>query len=241
MPVFDQQAVAIGQDGFTPTTTQMAPLGSRAYTRDGRVFRYCQMGGVDGVAGSVYQSAAPIGAHLANTPPVLPIGTTSFLYTPGAANLYAEGFMQVDTAPGNGYTYRVLGHGAITSSVAFTLYLDPTDPIQVALTASSRVGLIHNPFRNVIVTPTTQTATVVGVCPCVIPTTQYGWLQVWGPASVLVNGTPAITAPVVNSATTIGGVDGWVTAAAAVGVQPIGHMMQVGVSGKNNFVFLEIS
>lgn len=228
---------------FSPTTDQKHPLGSRLELNDGRVFRYSVAGAVDTVAGSLYQSAAPIANHLANTPPAVAIGALSFSYTPGAtggaANLYSEGYLQVDTTPGNGYIYAVSGHAAITSSVAFTLNL--LDPIQIALTTSSRVGLIHNPYKNVIVTPTTQTATVVGVAPAVIAAASYGWLQTWGPASVLINGTPAITAPVVNSGTTAGAVDKWTTAAADVAVQPVGHMMQVGVSGKNNFVFLQIA
>jgi len=245
MALFEGDPVAFQQDSFTSSSTQLFPLGTRAKTRDGRVFRYCQCGSLDTTPGSVYQSALPIPNHLANTPPVVAIGATSFSYTPGAtggaANLYSEGYLQVDTSPGNGYIYKVLGHAAITASVAFTLNLFPEDAIQVALTASSRVGLVHNPYKNVIITPTTQTATVVGVAPTIITATQYGWLQTWGPCSVLINGTPAITAPVVNSATTGGAVDKWTTAAADVAVQPMGHMMQIGVSTKNNFVFLQLA
>ena len=81
---------------------------------------------------------------------------------------------------------------------------------------------------------------MAGVAPAVITTLQYGWLQIAGPASVLINGTPAITSPVANSATTAGAVDVWTTAAAAVTITPVGHMMQVGVSGKNNMVDLTI-
>jgi len=246
MAIFDGQGpTTLAQDSFTSSSTQQHPLGTRAVTRDGRVFRYCQMGAADAVAGDLYQSAAPIPNHLALTAPVVAIGATSFSCTPGAtggaANLYSEGYLQVDTTPGNGYIYKILGHAAITASVAFTLNLVPEDAIQIALTASSRIGLLHNPYKNVILPPTTQTATVVGVAPCIITATQYGWLQTWGIASVLINGTPAITAPVVNSGTTTGAVDKWTTAAADVAVQTIGHMAQVGVSTKNNFVFLQIA
>ena len=233
---------ATGQDSFSSSSTQQHPLGTKAETKDGRLFRYCQAGAVDTVAGSLYQGAVPLANHLANTPPAVAIGATSFTYTPGAtagaANLYAEGYLQVDTTPGNGYTYVVAGHDAIASSTAFTLYL--RDAIQVALTTSSRVGLMPNMFKNVIVVPTTNTARVAGVAPTIITAAQYGWLQTRGPASVLINGTPAITAPVVNSGTTAGAVDKWTTAAADVAVTPVGYMMQVGVSTKNNFVFLTI-
>lgn len=230
-----------GQNGFTSSATQVHPLGTRAKANDGRVFRYYQAGASDTIAGNVQQSAAPIANHLANTPPAVAIGALSFTYTPGAtagaANLYAEGYLQVDTTPGEGYTYTISGHAAITASTAFTLNL--LDPIQVALTTSSRVGLVHNAFKNLIICPTTQTATAQGVASFPITATQYGWLQTWGPCSTLIDGTPAITAPVVPSTGTAGAVAKWTTAAADVAVQPIGHMMQTGVSGKMNFVYIQ--
>ena len=230
-----------GQDTFASSTTQHHPLGTRGYTADGRRFRYAVVGGTDTVAGSLYQSAAPLANHLANTPPAVAIGAKSFTYTPGAtagaANLYAEGYLQVDTTPGNGYTYQVSGHAAITASTAFTLYL--TDPIQVALTTSSRVGLLAHPFKNVIVAATTVTAPAVGVAPAVIGDTEYGWLQTWGPASCLINGTPGVGIGVVSSATTAGAFD-VAAVAAEIKFRILGRMMQVGVSTKNNMVFLSI-
>ena len=96
-----------------------------------------------------------------------------------------------------------------------------------------------NPYKNVIKTPTTITAKVVGVAGYIITATEYGWLNTWGPCSVLINGTPAITAPVINGGTTAGSVDVW-TAGAQPTANLVGAMMQVGVSTKYNFVFLEI-
>lgn len=241
---FGQHVQSVGQDNFVSSSTQIHSLGTRAMMKDGRVYRYAQAGGSNLVAGNLLQSAAPIANHLAQTAPVVAIGAVSFSFTPGAtagaANLYAEGYLQVDTgvAAENGYTYSVSGHAAITSSTAFTLNLN--DPIQVALSASSTVGLVHNSYKNVIQTPTTITAKVCGVAPYIISTTQYGWVQTWGPASVLINGTPAVTAPVINGGTTAGSVDVW-TSAAQPTANLVGHMMQVGVSTKNNMVFLCIA
>src|ERR1044072_6609601 len=161
---FVEDSSAFGQDGFTSSSTQVHELGRRAVTKDGRVFRYAVAGASDTVAGSVYQSAAPIANHLAQPPPAVAAGATSFSFTPGAtagaANLHAEVYLQVNTTPGNGYTYPVSGHAAITPSTAFTLNVMPADVIQVALPTSSRVGLVHNPFKNVIVPPTTATGSV---------------------------------------------------------------------------------
>lgn len=229
-----------GQDTFTPGLTQNHPLGTAGMTKDGRIFRYCQAGGVDLVAGNLIQGAAPLANHLANTPPVVAVGDKSFSYTPGAtagaANLYAEGYLQVDTTPGNGLTYQVAGHAAITASVAFTLLL--VDAIQVALTASSRVGLIPNAWKNVIQSPTTPTAKMVGFAPVIIPTTAFGWLCTHGVVSALIDATaPLITAPVVPSTATAGAVAKYTTAAADVIVEVVGKTMQVTVSAKNNFIF----
>jgi len=242
---------AIAQDTFNTnqvSTKQTAAMGSVAMSKDGRIFRYASAGAADLVVGNIVQSAAPIPNHLANTPPVVAAGATSFSYTPGAtggaANLYAEGTLMIDTTPGNGYTYRISGHPTITASVAFNLVLDPDEAIVVALTASSRVGLHHNPYKTVIQTPTTATAKVVGGAVNIITANtvseNYGWIQTRGPFAALINGTPAITSPVANSGTTAGAVDVWTTAAAAVVVTPCGYMMQVGVSGKNNAVFLTL-
>lgn len=223
--------------------TQQHPLGTWAKKNDGRVFKYCQAGASDLVAGNLLQSAAPIANHLARTAPVVAVGATSFSFTPGAtagaANLYAEGYLQVDTgvANENGYTYGISGHAAITSSTAFTLNL--VDPIIIALSASSTVGIVHNWFKNVIQNPTTQTAATAGVATYIISTTKYGWIQTWGPCSVLINGTPGVGVGIVPGATTAGSVD-VATVAAEVNTREIGVMMQVGVSTKNNFVMLKI-
>jgi hypothetical protein len=226
-------------DTFNGSVTQGHRLGTYGETNDGRGFRYGLVGVVPTVAGSVYQSDQQVVQHLSNTPPVVNVGDTSFIYTPGvaagAANLYAEGYLQVDTAPGNGYLYQVSGHGPITASVPFTLNL--VDPIQVALTTASRVGLRQHPYKGVIVCPVALTAKVVGVPVSVIPAGQYGWLQTRGMASVLTNGSPNVGTAVTNSASVIGGVDA-ITTTNLVTSAAIGYMQQPGVSTKNCLVDL---
>lgn len=246
---------AAGQDSWNTnviTTTQRHPLGTIAITKDGRVFRYASAGAADLVPGNIVQSAAPIAAHLALTSAVQAIGDgfpVPIAVTPGAtagaANLYAEGTLCVDTTPNNGYQYLISGHAAITASTLFNLYLAIEDRVQVtAWSTSTRYGLHHNPYKTVIQTPTTATALVVGGVVAIITANtvaeNFGWLQTRGPFPALINGTPAVTSPVANSGTTAGAVDVWTTAAAAVTVTPVGRMMQVGVSTKNNSVFLTL-
>lgn len=228
----------------TNVASGIVRLGTKARTRDGRTFILCRMGAVAGVAGSLYQGSAPVAGNLAMTPSAAAVGATSVTLTMGATsvtqNQYAEGWLQVDTTPGNGIMYGIDSHLAITNGVAGVINLAKDEAIQVALTSSSRVGLIANPFADVIVTPTTSTGRVIGVPLFAIPIGQYGWVQTWGPCPVLINGTPAVTAPVVNSATTAGAVDVW-TAGAQPTATLVGYMMQVGVSTKNNAVYLTLA
>ena len=244
MAKFVSEVLAIGQADFISSATPAHKIGTRAVSDDGRVFRYVKAGASNLVAGNVLQSPAIVANHLANTAPAVAVGAKSFSYTPGAtagaANLYADGFLQVDTTPGNGYTYSVEKHAAISSSTAFTLYLK--DPIQVALTTDSRIGLIANPYNGVIQLPvTTATGTIVGIATYIIAASEYGWIQTWGVASVLTTGTPALGAMVMGPGTAAGAAQVVVAAGTLVVAQIIGHMAQVGVDGKNNFVHVRIN
>lgn len=242
---------AVAVDTFSFGTVQSHPLGTIACSRDGRIYRYSTAGGAALIAGNIIQGAAPIANHLALTAVAEAIGAGSVLdpitvtpgNTAGAANLYAEGMLCISDGTGVGYAYRVSGHAAIVASTAFSLYLDPDERINVALDSTSRYGLHHNPWKNVIIAATTVTAPVVGGAVSLIPANttaqNYGWLQTRGPFPALINGTPGVGIGVVSSATTAGAVD-VAAVAAEVNVRIIGRMMQVGVSTKNNMVFLQI-
>jgi hypothetical protein len=238
--------LGISQNNWESSATSKANLGARGTTQDGRIFRYVLAGAVDLVAGNVIQSPAIITNHLALTPSIQGAGTFSVTATAGATaatvNQYAEGLLNVDTTPGNGYLYGIKDHAAIGSGALFTVNLYPDDPLQVALTGSSRIGLIQNPYSGVIQSPvTTATGLIVGVAPYIIKAGQFGWIQTAGPASVLVNGTPGLGATVIGtSGTTAGAVD-VATAVTILTGQLVGRMGQVGVSTKNNLVHLDIA
>lgn len=219
-------------------------LGTLGRTRDGRTFRFAKAGAVALVPGNILQGPATVANHLALTAAAAAIGLVGpVVVTPGATlgtvNQYAEGYLGVDTTPGNGFTYGVSGHPAFALSTAFNLQLEADDPIQVALTTASRYGLLQNPYSGVIQMPiTTATGLYAGIAVSAIPINGYGWVQVGGIASVLINGTPALGSTLIAvSATTAGAAD-IATAVTILTGQPFGRMAQVGVSGKNNFVML---
>lgn len=244
MPNLSSHPVSMSKSFFVSTADPLHALGQMGMDESGRWYRYVKAGASDLVAGNCIQSPATIPNHLANTPPAVAAGATSFVYTPGAtgaaADFYADGYLQVDTTPGNGYTLGIAGHLAITSSTAFTLNLKKDDPIQIALTTSSRVGLMPNRCRGVLQFPvTTATGVLVGVASYVITAAQYGWVQTKGPCSTLIAGTPALGAMVLAPSSAAGAAIIMTTTNLIV-AQLVGRMMQVGVDGKNNFVELDI-
>lgn len=223
--------VVIAQDLFTASTTQQHSLGEKAYSPDGRVFRYAQAGGSALVAGNLLQSSASVANHKTMTPSAAAVGDTTVTFTLGAtaaaANLYANGLLIVDTTPGNGISYLIKGHPAASSGASLTVTL--ADPIFVALTTSSRVTLVANAYQNVIQMPTSATSTVAGVALTALASASFGWIQTGGNSSVLVQSTPAIGAAVMPSTTTAGAVT-----TATAGTPVVGNMSVLGVNGINN-------
>lgn len=246
MPNFSQIPLSVGTNGFNNTDSTstnnalLLPMGFRAVAKDGRVFRWVLNGAADTVAGSLYQGAAQLTNHQNMAVTATAIGATVVNVTPGntaaAANLYAEGYLIVHTTPGLGYCYAVDSHPAITASTAQNITLRGDDPIQVALTTSSKVDLVQNPYKSVVVCPTTLTSAVVGCSTYIITAAFNGWLQTWGVAPVLINGTPAVGNAVVSSGTTSGAAD-----IISSTFDPIGSMLVTGVSGKCQPVFLKIA
>jgi hypothetical protein len=235
--------IAIGQEDLVSSATSVHKLGTRAESDDGRVFRYVKAGEAL-VAGNLIQSSAIVPDHLATTATATSVGARSLTFTPGAtagaANLYADGYLGVSDSNGAGYTYGVDSHAAITASVAFTLYLK--DAVQIALTTGSKLGLIANPYKNVIKMPaTTATGSLVGAATYIIASGEYGWVQTWGLCNVLVAGTPALGAIVMAPGAVAGAVEIIVAAANLIVAQPIGNMAQVGVNTKFNWVYLRIN
>ena len=208
------------------TSSQQFVLGSRA-TIGPRSFRYVLAGGTSLVQGKLQQAPAENTAFQDMAPAAAAIGATSVTLTPGAstatANQYADGWLVVTITPGEGYIYQISSHAAISSSTAFVANLK--DAIQVALTTSSRLDMVSNPYKNVIVNPSTATSAPVGAAVFPVTNAQFGWIQDGGPASVLADGTVTVGTGVVASNATAGAVE------ALTGVQaPVGTAMTGGAS-----------
>lgn len=203
------------------TSTQQAPLGARLET-GAKMFRYCLAGAVALVPGKLQQSAAETTAHQNLTAVAAAIGdftiaaSTTITTT---ANQYAEGFIVVTVTPGQGYVYSVSGHAAYTGAApSFTTL----DPVVVALTTSSRLDLVANPYKSVIVNPTTATSAAVGGAVSAVTAAQYGYIQVGGPCALLADGALTVGVNVSASNAVAGAVEAAVTAQGALGIAMTG-------------------
>lgn len=235
---FQNAPIAIGQIEFADSVSAKHELGAHALGIGGRKYVYVKAGASALVAGNVIQAPAQLANHNECAPAAAAIGATSVTVTLGntalTADFYQGGQLVVGTTPGEGYAYQIEGHAAADASAAVVIRL--VDPIQVALTTNSRVTLVANPYRGVIQAPaTTLTNAPIGVAVYPITAAYYGWIQVAGPAPVLISGTPAVGTLVTSPG---GSVAGAVIAGAADTTRVVGAMMVTGQDGKIMPVFL---
>lgn len=210
-----------GQKIFSSSSNQLHTLGELMVTPDGRKFRYARAGASALVPGTLVQAPAQTTGVQDLTPTATAIGaleiTTSSTVTV-TANQFAGGYVLVTVTPGQGYQYRIKSHPAATSA-AVTLTLE--DPIQVALTTSSRIDLVANPYNGVIINPSTATSSPVGVAVFPIAASGFGWVQTGGPANILADGAITVGINVIASNATAGAVEAGADAAdlqASVGI-----------------------
>lgn len=217
------------------------PLGTKLQLQDGREYRFALAGGSALVAGDLQQAAANTANHVGINPAsAAPVGSKTVTVTLGStaavANEYAGGYLVVDGTAGPGYAYLIDSHPAAGSAGSLVVTLAPGNNVLVALTTSSTVSLIHNPYYKVVINPTSPTQVPAGVAMVAVASGSYGWLQVHGPAPVLTHGTLVLGNLAVPSGTTAGAVD---PSAADTG-PAIGTVMRVAAAGNYSTVFIDL-
>lgn len=225
---------------FSSSATARHALGERFVTADGRRFVYVKAGASALVVGNAIQARAQDADHDQLTVVTGAVGSTELTITTGSgggaldANEYAGGFAVIDTTPGLGYAYPIVGHAAISASANGIINL--AMPIEVALTTSSKVTLMTNAYDGVIQHPvTTATGVCVGGAIYPIAASEYGWIQTFGPGAALIAGTPGVGQPV----TSVGAVAGALSVHSAE-LNSVAEMMVTGVDGKVLPVFWTI-
>ena len=173
-------------------TTKLHPYGTRLILPDGRIFKYGAMSSAAAIgAGQVCQTAATEANHdmdLVITAAAA-VGAKAISLTLGATaaaeDLYAEGYVGINDGAGEGHVYKIRQHDEIGSGGSGTINLEDGDTISEAITTASLAALHLNPYKDVIIYPTTSTGFCVGVAASEIAASSYGWFQTWGLAKVL--------------------------------------------------------
>jgi hypothetical protein len=167
-------------------------------------------------------------------------GVSTINVTPGAstaaADTYADGYAAVTDAAGQGQIFKIKSHAAIASATAFDLVL--YDEIETALTTSSTISIVANPYSAPQQSNTTVAEVPVGVANVAIGANEYGWLQTAGPCSCLFDEAVAIGQAVTVGTGTAGAVEEDDTATTVSQEFIVGYTLMAGVDTESQIVDL---
>lgn len=217
---------------------QHAP-GTLGLTVDGRAYRYSVAGGVDLSPGKIVVAPTIVANHENNTVAVAAaVGATSVTVTLGATattlNYYADGYMVVNDVDGEGIAYKISGHPANAGSASLVVTL--SESIRVALTTSSQVTLLSNPWKNVLISIADQADMCVGVPNVAITAAYGGWVQTKGVCSALADETLTIGQALTTGSSTVGAFE----LADLIGEPTYAIAIQAGVDTEYRAVYLMI-
>lgn len=240
------------------TSDKRHPLGTRGYTRDGRVFRYAKAGATNLTIGHMNQTPA---AHADFTDggalllAATTLSTSITLTITGAsittANCFADGYMMSKDNTGQGQMAMIKSHpitGTAATTCKFNLQEDST--LTAAVTTGTTVfGFWHNLYYDVIVCPgSAPTGIAVGVNIMGITASYYFWIQTWGPclvecdAAVVVGSGVTIDSSSAGSILAVGSTGNSTTTLLLMHTRPMsGTAIEVGNAADHGLIFLTIS
>jgi len=173
------------------SSTAQLELGTIGETADGRRFRYVRAGATALVPGVLYQSAAETTTWQDLDVAAASAGATSITTTStltATLNQLAGGYVVVtNDSSYPGYLYKIKGNTAASAAVC-TITLE--EPLRKAIVGgtSSDIDIILSPYDRVEIWDySNHDGTPVGVGVGAITATYYGWLQVGGPAALLID------------------------------------------------------
>jgi hypothetical protein len=192
------------------------PLGAKMILPDGREFVHAKANTAAAlsIAAPIVQKAvAGTSVNVAVAADVAIGGTTISLTMPATtlctvADQYAGGFLSVNDATGEGYTYKIKKSNTAAAASACTFVFEDTDGIKVALVAgTSEVTIRENPFYDVLdrAAGTGSVGVPAGVAAVSVTAGYYCWLQRKGTASLMAAGTVSVRGRGFACATTVSG------------------------------------
>ena len=215
----------VAQGLYEESATQMGPLGARRALNDGRVFRYAEFTGtavaagvlvamdetsqlVDETAATGVRNSAGSAADIASSDTVtrLYFLDTDKFTAANSDDVFAGGYLHILNSDTGGYTYRIKSnsYAAATSVMTVDLY----DSIIEDISSESEVAVTGNMYQNVAIANNATDDAICGITVRNMTASYYGWVQTWGPATVLADesagtisgGTIATLSDAVNGA-----------------------------------------
>lgn len=192
------------------------PLGQKMMLPDGREFRHARAATAAGLTvGALCVQAAAIADHGCGSADMMTtvaaaIGATTVVLSSGTtaitADWYKGGELFIRDGDGEGYVYKIKSNNAATVGVTCTVILEPSDPIVVALTATTTSGLRTSPYDRVLTRATGSAAVGVpaGVPVCAVSAGYYCWLLKKGVGGGLA-GTAAAVGDMITCNTGVAG------------------------------------
>lgn len=184
-----------------------ATPGSFFQTPDGRSLVYVLAGASDLPAGVLVQSPALVANDQGLGGTNQKIGDTTILLTTVgaiAAGYYSNGFLEVTSGTGAGQRLKITYNPVALASSTVLVTLE--DPFFLAVDNTSVFNLVADAYSNVVINPTTETASPIGSTLCVIPAGEYGYIQKGGNATVLFDAVGSTTKGLdIKPSTTVAG------------------------------------
>ena len=250
------------------TTQRNIPLGTRAFTRDGRVFRWSNAGAAITV-GRLCQARAPstwsddmtfkaVNYAIGSSQVVVRIdcASTAAKSSDGTTDYFKEGYLFINHGTGEGQYMPIKYQGGWTTATTAghysTVHFADEAKLTIAVSSASECGFVLNTYKRVVMHPKAATSIPVGIAPLTVSSGRYFWLQTWGPAAYKAGGTLiAGRACIPDLGTNTGFIEIMTSESAATKSSDIGKTgeqypmvgtcMEVGANGETGFIFLTIA
>lgn len=241
---------------FASDTTPKFAIGTRVSLSDGRVFRYAHFGAATTAGLLAAQDISESGNGVTDN--IIIASASAVTTTDGlignrfiqltlasiSANQFAGGYLHTEDGAGQGYTYRIKRNTATGDPASGDIRLELYDPLELAVTTATDIAISGNMWANLEAAVAGTDEMVVGVTVAVQALDDFGWVQTWGPGSVLCDGTNALGSVATLSDGVAGAVQtlagGGTDVADAITEPIIGFFMHAGTDTDHVAVYLQI-
>lgn len=214
--------IPVDQGIFEVSSDQKARLGTRLQVGD-RVFRYAQLtASSNEPAGTLVCSPLSSSSYVSAvlTCSVATTGALQVTVTGSAsveADRFNEGHLSIASTAiaGGGLVFRVKAQASGGTAMVLDLY----DALPEAISAAAKCSIMPNQYKLVKV-GSKLLDRAAGVLPVDVASSNYFWLQTWGPTAIKGSAVPAGAALMLGTA---GAIEGVTMSAASSGAQYVGQ------------------